>query len=182
MAKTLRLAQSIGDEDLARWCQLELGGYWSSNPVIDENVIVPEYRAVVGEHYDIYGRKLYLENDLSFVNETRLRSGIDELESLACGRDIVVIHDSDMCELIEQKLKVQVYTFRFSVVHLRGVLASIKLELSNRLMAIQTVSESIVNQNNAEEEEILELKPNIYGIGINLKALWRRMTKGKNRK
>ena len=133
LREALRFADEIGAADLERWCRLELGGYLASNSAMDEQTIVPEYRAVVGQHVDIYGRVLMLPSNLSFVDETRLRNGIEELEVLSTDRDMVTIHDPHMCELIKQHLEVQVHAFRFSSIHLTGVLASIRIELEDRL-------------------------------------------------
>ena len=45
------------------------------------DVVVPEYRTVGGQWYDEFGR-VFLVTDpkLGFVNETRLRPGVEELE------------------------------------------------------------------------------------------------------
>ena len=97
-----------------------------------KETVVPEYRTVVGEHADLFGRTFIVPSDFSFVNETRIRNGIEELESLLASRNTVLIHDPSMCELIRKHLKVEVYSFRFSAIHLKGVMAAIvpKLEQS----------------------------------------------------
>ncbi len=58
LGKTLRLAERAGDSEVAKWCRLELGGYLASNQAMTEDVVVPEYRTVAGQHQDIYGRTL----------------------------------------------------------------------------------------------------------------------------
>jgi hypothetical protein len=174
LAKALRIAQATGATEVSRWCRLELAGYWASNPAMNEEVVVPEYRTVVGQHADIYGRVLLLESDLAFVAETRLRNGIEELETLTRTREIVTIHDPHMCDLIRQHLQVEVYSFRFSAVHLTGILSAVRTELSEKLVALDRVSNAVPTSASVEAEEILELRPNLYGIGIDLRALWRR--------
>ena len=174
LRKALRLADRLAINDLRDWCCLELGGYWASNPVMTDDVVVPEYRSVVGQHADIYGRPLMVPANLSFVNETRLRNGVEELETLSTTRDVVAIHDPHMCELIQEHLNVQVYAFRFSSVHVTGVLAAIALELEQRLGAVEPQVKANGPVEPANESEILELRPNFYGIGLNLRALWRR--------
>ncbi len=171
LSKALRLSQKIHSKDFEKWCRLELGGYFDSNLAMDENVIVPEYRTVVGQHYDYYGRPLILKEDLSFVNETRLRYGVLQLENLFNARDTVVMHDSHTCSLIKQHLNVEVHIFRFSSSNLLKILTSIKIQLSDWLMSISDVAGK---DNGCLDEDIIELKPNIYGIGIDLKALCRK--------
>jgi len=174
LRKTLHLAQRSSQKDIERWCKLELGGYFASNPAMGEDIVVPEYRTVVGQHYDIFGRILMLQSDLEFINETRLRNGVEELEALVNTREMVIIHDSHMCDLIKQHLKVEVYSFRFSSVTLTGVLSAIRIELAEKLEKLNKLHIIKDLQVKGKNEEILELRPNFHGIGINLRALWRR--------
>jgi len=179
LGKALRLASRAGIKELDRWCRLELGGYFASNPAMGEDIVVPEYRTVVGQHADIFGRVLVLPSDIAFVNETRLRNGIEELEALESSRDTVAIHDPHTCELIRKHLGVEMYAFRFSSVHLKGVLSAIRMELVARLQRIHT---SVAKEDltlAGQGEEILEIRPNFCGIGINLRALWRRFISSK---
>ena len=181
VADGLRVAEAAGEADFANWCRLELAGYWASNPVLTEETVVPEYRAVMGQHADIYGRVLVLPEDLAFVGETRLRNGIEELEALARTRETVMIHDPHMCELIRRHLQVDVYSFRFSAVHLTGIFSEIREALRqklNRLEGASITSKCAPLNTQPEPEKILQLKPAFYGISIDLGALWRRW-KGK---
>lgn len=89
LRETLRLANRLSDTELRNWCRLELGGYIASNPAMTDETVVPEYRTVVGQHADIYGRVLMVPTDLSFINETRIRNGVEELEALSTSRDRV---------------------------------------------------------------------------------------------
>ena len=50
--RTLRLAQEYGADELATWLQLEIGGYYDSNSVMNSSVTVPKYRTVVGAHFN----------------------------------------------------------------------------------------------------------------------------------
>jgi hypothetical protein len=172
LGKALRLSRRLKSADFEKWCKLELGGYYSSNPAMDENVVVPEYRTVVGQHADYYGRPLMLGKDLSFINEYRLRSAVPELENLLDTRELVAVQDPDTCSLIKQHLNVDVHVFRFSSSQLSGILSSIKLKLSDWLFNASEDSER--NGSHISKEDVIELKPNIYGIGIDLRALWRK--------
>ena len=86
-----------------------------------------------------------------------------------------------MCDLVRQNLGVDVYAFRFSSVHVTGILAVIRTELDDRLRVSTRMSSPAETDSYAtqEEENVLELRPNLWGIGVNLRALWRRW-KGPN--
>ena len=141
LGKALRLSQQTHSKDFEQWCRLELVGYFSSNPAMDENVVVPEYRTVVGQHVDYYGRPLILEENLSFINGTRLRNGVSELESILNTHDMVVMQDPHTCDLIKKYLNIEVHFFRFSPSNLSGILSSIKMRLSDWLMNITDATE-----------------------------------------
>lgn len=174
LRKASHLAHETGAKDLERWLRLELGGYYSSNSAMEKSTVVPEYRTVVGEHADLFGRTLVVPADLSFVAETRLRNGVEELESLMASRHTVVIHDPSMCELIRKHLKVEVYSFRFSAIHLRGVLSAIRTEVEIKLRELKS---TVVHEKSASTgDEIFQLRPNFHGIGVDLRALWRNWT------
>jgi hypothetical protein len=141
---------------------------------MEKSTVVPEYRTVAGEHADLFGRTLVVPADLSFVNETRLRNGVEELESLMASRNMVMIHDPSMCELIRKHLKVEVYSFRFSAIHLRGVLSAIRTEVETKLRELKPTT--VHEKSTSTGDEILQLRPNFHGIGVDLRALWRNWT------
>lgn len=178
LSKSLQKAMPIfhksGAGDFERWLRLELGGYFASNSAMDEDTIVPEYRTVVGQHADIFGRVLVPPPDLSFINETRLRNGVEELEALVASRDTVVIHDPHMCELIKQHLSIEVYSFRFSTVHLVGVLSAIRIALETKLRELNLPTVSLIQDSGVKNDDIVQLRPNVYGIGVDLRTIWRR--------
>ncbi len=123
LAVSLRIARAIRDDQLATWIRLELMGYLADNPAMNNNTMVPEYRAVPGQWCDDYLRPLVLDDPkLQFINELRLRQGVTELEGLASAK---------------------------------GLLSMRAMEFS------------------PAESEILHLKPGIYGVSVDLKALWR---------
>ena len=80
----LQIAKVIQRKDLEKWALLEFNGYFNTNPALTKDVIVPKYRTVPGQRKDEFGRPLILEDqELSFINEDRLRQGVSELEQLA---------------------------------------------------------------------------------------------------
>lgn len=171
--EALRLSRHHNSPAFEKWCRLELVGYYSSNPAMDENVVVPEYRTVVGQHSDYFGRPLILEHDLAFFNDTRLRNGVPELESLAKSQDMVAMQDTNMCRLIKHHLDVEVHVFRFSCSELAGLISAIQMRLSDWLQKIPEPSKEPLG---VDREDLFELKPNFHGIGVDLKALWRKCT------
>jgi hypothetical protein len=168
-----RIVATTDEEEYKRWLRLELAGYFAGNSALSEDTVVPEYRTVTGQHFDLYGNRLQLESKLSFVNEMRLREGVEELESLASSRDMVTLHDAKLCELIHANLGVEVHCFRFDAVCLKGVLAAIRAEAEDRANILH--SDALTKQTTTASEEIVQLRPNIYGVGLDLRALWRKL-------
>jgi len=175
----LRLAQQLENEEFEKWIRLELHGYFNSNPVITEDVVVPKYRTVAGQHSDDFGRPIVITNsELSFVNETRLRFSVAELEQMVSKSEQISTRDPVMTEIIKENLNVVVTIFTFSTKQIPGILSSIKTRLSDYLIEIKPKIESFESEIQImPNEDVLELKPNIYGIGINLNALKRKWQK-----
>lgn len=167
-------AQERGESDLASWLQLELDGYCATNDATNNSITVPKYRTVVGAHYNDFGQRLQLQSDLAFINETRLREGVESLESLKDTRQTLVLQDMKSIELIAQYLKVQVSTFHIDKAQIIGVLSQIRSELFRRMQLVDPTL-SGRNDESTNDQEILLLSPNFYGIGVNLRALCHRI-------
>jgi hypothetical protein len=58
---------------------------------------------------------------------------------------------------------------------LRGILSAIRIKLADKLQNIGPDEATKSTTLQAKNEDILELRPNIYGIGINLRALWKKL-------
>lgn len=65
LSQAMYIAHERQDQELARWCRLEAQGYTRDNPAMGEDITVPEYRTVVGQHADIYGRPFIVPPDCS---------------------------------------------------------------------------------------------------------------------
>lgn len=180
LQRTLRLAHEHEASDLATWLQLEIGGYYDSNSAMNSAITVPKYRTIVGAHFNIYGQRLQLQPDLSFINEMRLREGVEALESLKDSRQTVVLQDPTMIGLIAQHLKVEVVTFHFDSVGLVQVLSQIRAELFSKAQVLASTSSRRSIAKSADSEEVIILSPNFYGIGVNLRSLWRRVTRSED--
>ena len=143
-----------------------------------ESTVVPEYRTVSGQWFDEYNRRLALSDpNLAFINETRLRLGAAELESFVGVNGILALPNPEHATLIRDNLHVEVSTFRFSPQNVPPVLASIRAQLVDRLTQSQGEDRRPAVSGPAPAgplEDIIELKPNVAGIGLNLRALWRR--------
>jgi hypothetical protein len=174
LPKVIRLAQGAGNKGLETWARLELHGYFNDNAAMDEDAMVPGYRSVAGFWFDDYGRKLVLdEENITFVNEIRLRYGAVQLEGLLGATGPLAMRMPEWASLINDALRVNVTTFKFDPRAIPSVLAAIKTELSDRLMTL----EPSVGTSSAVSEvpkEILQIKPGIYGINVDVKEIWRR--------
>lgn len=172
----LRIANAIGDQELASWIRLELMGYLLDNPTMTQHTVVPEYRSVAGQWRDDYGRPLLLEDPkLGFINETRLRLGVAELEGIASGTGMLAMRLTDLSEIIRKHLNVEVTTFEFRPSSVTQVLTNVKVRLLDQLASQREAIAVLPEARTSQEPEILHLKPGIYGMSIDLKALWRRV-------
>lgn len=176
LSRSMRLAHARGDEELARWCRLEAQGYDTGNPAMGEDITVPVYRTVVGQHRDIYGRVFLAPPELPIVNEDRLRMGAAELERLERDHKMVTMHNPTMVQLIKESLDVEVYSFTFSAASITSILASIRTELSVRLGGLAPfpapTRDDVMSR---APDDVIEIKPGLWGIHVNVRALWRRM-------
>lgn len=175
LRKTMSMARSVGDDALARWCRLELDGYWAENPALTADVTVPEYRTVCGQHRDLFGRPLVLEPNLAFVGQTRLRNGVEELEALERRRQAVLIQDPNICRLIKDQLGVEVHAFEFSPVLITGILGSVRTELSVRAQNLGSPVEASSTRELPHWYDILSIEPGGFGVNVDVIALVRRL-------
>tara|TARA_R110001583_G_scaffold194824_1_gene367225 strand:- start:1366 stop:1941 length:576 start_codon:yes stop_codon:yes gene_type:complete len=170
LQKLLLLATHINDNELVKWVKFELTGYYGSD--MSEDDVVPEYREVSGYHTDDYGRKFIIEDEqLQFINTTRLRAGIAELEVYT--ENGIIQKDQSTCNLIFENLNVRVTSFHVSGSQIQNLLTSVKCELIERVSKLdpQKETKTITPDTN---EDIIELKPNFFGLGLNLNALKRK--------
>lgn len=129
-------SHKIGEKDLEKWSRLELNGYYVENGMTNKDV-VPEYRTLPGQHMDEYGRPLIVTDPkLGFVNETRLRNGVKELEELASRKEMLFIRDMEMSQILRDHLGVDVTRFVFNPSSIAGVLERIRTEIIDKLNEI----------------------------------------------
>jgi hypothetical protein len=177
LPRVIRLAQTAGERDLENWARLELHGYWRGNPAMSEQVVIPDYRTVAGQWSDDYGRPLVIQQaELGFVNEIRLREGAVELEGLVGAKGPLAFRLPEFTYIIRQNLHVEVSTFTFDPRVLPVILAAIKTETSDRLVACRTVlAPNVPTSESVSDVQILQLKPSLYGMSVDLRAAWRRI-------
>lgn len=179
LQRTYILAQERKATELATWLQLELGGYYATNNAWSTSTRVPNYRTVTGVHFNAYGQRLQLPPDMLFVNTLYLREPVEVLESLKNTRQTVVVQDPDAIEWIAEHLKVQLATFHFDTVEVVNILSRIRSELISRAQVLADAGPEDAKAKSMNEEEVIMLSPNFYGVGINFRALWRRVTSGR---
>lgn len=135
----LMLGNELGDSELSRWAQLELGGYVSDNPALQESDVVPEYRTVSGQWLNDYGQVFLLDDQelTPMVNGFRLRNGVAELEQVARSNSPQLIRDLSFPALIREHLQVEVTQFRFLPREVSGVLSNIRMNIIQRISAVR---------------------------------------------
>jgi hypothetical protein len=138
LPRALRIARECGDEGFASWLRLELEGYYGRNPAQTDNTEVPKYRTIPGIYRDHFGRRLVVPSSLQFLNETRLRNAVGELERLLASGGTRHIDDPSMNELIREHLHVEVGLFEFDTSAIAGVLDAIRSNLLDRLYALRS--------------------------------------------
>jgi hypothetical protein len=179
LQKTLRVAQELKDNGFEKWIRLELHGYWNTNSALTEEVVVPEYRTVAGYYTDDYGRQLVLSDPKAgFINETRLRFGVIEMEGMIGAKGPLAFRTPQFTEIIRDELGVEVTTFNFSPKAVPPVLEAIRTELFDGLTSRKDKIQGYdIQSEESKTEDVIQLKPNLYGIGVDLKALWRKLKK-----
>lgn len=176
----LRIANLIGDDELISWIRLELMGYLAENPAMTENTVVPPYRTVPGQWYDDYDRPFVVEDPkLTFINEIRLHQGATELQGLGTAKSSLAVRQMELSDIIRRELDVAVSVFRFQPRSVNQVLTNIKLELLDQLTKRWEKIAALPELEQPVENEILRLRPELYGVSVDLKALWRRLFKPK---
>jgi uncharacterized protein (TIGR02391 family) len=137
----LILAQETERSEVAKWAGLELGGYFRGNSALTKEVVVPEYRIVVGQYSDRYGRPLVItDSRLAFVNEYRLRFSVPELERMENRSGLLTIDDPTFTDMIRDKLNVEVHQFCFSPSCVSGVLSGIRARFIEMLQDVRPQS------------------------------------------
>ena len=159
------------ETEIQNWFRLELAGYLSSNKAMSDATRVPEYRVVVGQHVDEFGRVLQMASGLGFVNEFHLRQGVEELEEWARTRHTIRLQDPLSADLIRQYFNIHISYFQFSATSLAGVFSAVRTEAAERLAQVAPAHNSAASKQ--DRDEVIKLEPNFYGVGINLRALWR---------
>ena len=142
----------------------------------DERNGLRQYRTVIGEWVDAYGRPLVIEDPgLTFINQTRIREGVGELESFVGKKGTLVSASADAAAMLNERLGVTVTSFRFAPSSVEQVLAAIRAQLVDRLIqAGAGVAAPLTSSISRQSDDILILKPSVWGLGIDLKAAWRR--------
>jgi hypothetical protein len=149
-------------------------GYFTENPAMGEDTMVPEYRSVHGVWYNDYGQAFVVERELEFINDIRLRFGVPELEGLAGGTKPHAMRPLHLAEIILNKLHVEVSVFQFQPSSVSQVLTNLKVNLLDRLASRREKISAIPETQVQQKAEVFQIKPSLYGVSVDMKALWRR--------
>jgi len=117
LSLSLFLAKQLKDDNMMHWIKLELNCYYDSNAGLGETDIVPEYRTIVGNYFDVYDSILKTtKSNLRFISEYRIREGIISIENiLTHNKGLVTIQALEFIEIIKENLNVEVDKYTFSV-------------------------------------------------------------------
>ncbi len=130
LQSTVLLAADVKNQEAEKWAKLELGGYFKANPEMNKDVVVPEYRTIVGIWHDRFGSPLIIDNPkLHFLNSTRLRNGVAELEDLSQSEITHTMIDPGMAEIFRKEMNVEVDRIVFGSREVVGVLSNIRTRL-----------------------------------------------------
>lgn len=162
LSSALLLSKKVQDTQFEKWVKLEFNGYFNTNPALTEEVIVPEYRTVVGHYHDRWGRPIIFNDpQMDFINKYRLRNGASEIESIATKGGHLQIMDSNFNSLVSEHLNVEVAYFSFFTGTVYGILDAIKESLIEKLADI----EGKIRTSNLSNNE--ELRSHLRGLLIN---------------
>jgi hypothetical protein len=121
--KMERLALHKGCLDLARWCSLELNGYFGSSK--EEKEANHEYRTIAVQWLDIYQRPATVDPQLSFVQSLPLREGVSEIEGFADHG--MLMNYPDIVEILQPHATVPIAGAHMPPEHLKALLKRIRL-------------------------------------------------------
>ncbi len=130
-------AKKSKNTELERWAKLELHGWFSENGML-ETEIVPEYRSVSIQHYDRFNCSLLItQKKLNFINETRIRNGIREIEGeMSKNYDVIYAYDPNFIETLKNSLNVNVIKYGFTVSSARSIIEKVKLLVVYKLSSL----------------------------------------------
>lgn len=137
------LAGEVNNKEVEKWAKLELGGYLRDNPEMDNDVVLPEYRTVVGVWTDQFGQPLLINDaDLMFVNSYRLRNGVAELEELSKSDKPHTLSDPSFAAIIRKSLNVDVTYFTFGSREVVGVLSNVRTRFIEEIRKLREGAEA----------------------------------------
>lgn len=140
LPQLLMLARDLQHEELERWTQLELRGYFATNPAMTDETEVPEYRGVTGVWYDDHTQPLIIQDDPELshlLNSYRLRNGVAELEGMSRANTDHSIFDQALPSVLREQLHFNARHFMFLSREVAGVLAEIRSRAIEWLSAVK---------------------------------------------
>lgn len=83
LKELLEIASYNHDEPVIHWIQLELGGYYNTNPFTRKEDI-PDYRRINVVYRDEYDRPIHIQDPkLAFIQDYEIRFSVGELEAMS---------------------------------------------------------------------------------------------------
>jgi hypothetical protein len=115
-----------------------------TNQALTDDDEVPKYRTIAGQYVDKYKRPLVITTTgLEFVNEIRMRNGVEELQLFSIKDKILNAQDPNMVEFLKNNFGFDVFAFRFSSVQIVGIISAIRTKFIDWLKEIQPSIDNI---------------------------------------
>lgn len=178
LERSLRVAAENTDAEFEHWLKMESFGYLESNPAHSKTDTVPAYRNVIGQYHNAYGQVLRLADPaLGFVNENSARWGVAELEEFYRVGDYISVFDAVMSAVLREHTGFEAEQFRFDPRQFARTFSAIRVQLAAFLIPYAKPSPADSAAPPARiSGEIIVLKPSFMGMGIDLRALLRRIS------
>jgi len=140
----LLLAIEIKNANFSKWLRLEMNGYWDTNQALTEDVEVPKYRTIAGQHKDHFGQILVVsQKNFDFVNTRRIRNGVEELERFSITNNNLTIQDPHATEILKKNFDFDAVEFSFNPIQLVSVINAIRTRFIEWLTKIQPSIDNI---------------------------------------
>jgi len=153
------------DTELLRWAALELNGYFASNKYLTEDVIVPEYRTVVGQYADSNNNPIVVSDpQLQFILEDRLRHGVPELEKFLVDQKLISFHDAQKADMLKKTFGVDVFSYSVGTYQIETIFSSIKSKLYELLRARISLDEESQIVKKSSPLRLSDLHPQVIQI------------------
>ena len=139
LPKLYLIAKTCHDEMLEQWILLETSGYFDTNPAMNAEVYVPNYRKVPGQYHNREGYPLMIDDPDLFkiINHYHLRESVSELENIAANNETVSFRNPFVMNKLKQSFGVEVDQFVFKALSVLPILQDIRNQTIAKLIDLR---------------------------------------------